>query len=171
MCHKPDYSFYTYYLLTKVQGCACVNARDLSRIHPCRHRRNFQHYSIISQIYYAIMTWSYWSTTKNLEKLSLEPSLSAIYSSCHNNPDLWDRVGRRKILTAYHNKCFTIIVWPFQSIQGIKPHKCSEGIENITVTESRNGTGKIQLLATNNSNMGEKPDEVLNNSGAKLWII
>jgi hypothetical protein len=44
-------------------------------------------------------------------------------------------------------------------------------LKTVTVTESRNGTGKIQLLATNNSNMGEKPDNILNNSEAKLWII
>jgi hypothetical protein len=31
MRHEPDYNFYAY-LLTKVQGCACANARDLSHM-------------------------------------------------------------------------------------------------------------------------------------------
>jgi hypothetical protein len=31
MLSKPDHNFYVY-LLTKVLGCACVNARDLSRM-------------------------------------------------------------------------------------------------------------------------------------------
>jgi len=45
------------------------------------------------------------------------------------------------------------------------------GLKTVTLRESRNGTGKVQLLTTNNSNMGEKPDKILNNSEAKLWII
>jgi hypothetical protein len=44
-------------------------------------------------------------------------------------------------------------------------------LKTVTVRESRNGTGKVQLLTTNNSNMGEKPDKILNNLEAKLWII
>jgi len=31
MRRKPDYNFYAY-LLMKVQGCACVNAKDLPRM-------------------------------------------------------------------------------------------------------------------------------------------
>jgi len=42
MRRKSDYSFYAY-LLTKVQGCACVNARDLPRM-SMPSQKKLQHY-------------------------------------------------------------------------------------------------------------------------------
>jgi len=74
-------------LLTKAQGCACVNARDLSRMSMPSEKKLavLQHYlsNLLRNNDLIVLV-----DKKNLEQLSLEPSLSAVYSSYRNNSDL-----------------------------------------------------------------------------------